>query len=131
VTWLALLLLTGAQAEQCDDRAGDRGASECWYRASIEADTELNRLWSGLRQGAREADSRFKPTPRREKASAERDLVAAQGAWVRYRDAECTAEAGWAQGVSLEPVLVGRCETMMTRQRIQQLKDLESSFREP
>src|SRR5690242_11831016 len=117
--------------EICDDKNGDSAAAACWYSTYQAADRELSTLWPAVLAAARDADSSFRPTPRRDQPSAERDLIAAQRAWVSYRDAECAAEADWAQGGSLESVLADKCLAKKTRERIQQLRQLERDFKEP
>ncbi|MDH4743837.1 lysozyme inhibitor LprI family protein [Sphingomonas sp. CBMAI 2297] len=128
---LYLLLSLAAPSQECDDREGDVAAAECWDTAYRKADAQLNRVWPGVLAEARAADKRFRPTPRRDRPGAGNDLLASQPAWLAFRNAQCAAEAGWAQGGSLEPVLVGRCLTLMTRERVLKLKDIQSGFKEP
>jgi uncharacterized protein YecT (DUF1311 family) len=127
----ALLLLATVPSQECDDREGDIAAAECWDAAYRKADAQLNRAWPGALAEARAADKRLRPTPRRDRPGAGNDQLASQRAWLAFRNAQCAAEAGWAQGGSLEPVLVGRCLTLMTRERVLKLKDIQSGFKEP
>jgi uncharacterized protein YecT (DUF1311 family) len=125
---LAAFLL--AVSVNCDDRYGDLAAAECWYAAGNAADAELNTVWPGVLKAARDADKGFSPTPRKDRASAAADLLASQRAWLKFREAQCALESDYAQGGSLQNVLVGQCRTALTRQRIKQLQEIAAGFRE-
>lgn len=125
-----LLLLAASPSQECDDRDGDAAAAECWDAAYRKADAQLNRAWPSVLAAARAADKAFRPTPRRDRLTAGTDLLASQRAWLAFRNAECAAEAGTARGGSLESVIVGRCLTGMTRERILKLKDIQSGFKD-
>lgn len=51
-------------------------------------------------------------------------LLAAQRAWLAFRDAHCASAGYAARGGSMEPMLVAMCRTQLTRQRTSQLQDL-------
>jgi len=126
---LLALILQAVPLPDCGD-GSDLEIAECYSAAYARADAELNQLWPGVLAAARKADQGFTPTPRRDKASAVKDLLAAQRAWVGFRDAQCAAEADYAQGGSLENIIVGRCLTDMTRERIAKLEDIQSGYEE-
>ncbi|KQS02078.1 hypothetical protein ASG11_14890 [Sphingomonas sp. Leaf357] len=123
-------LLLAVQVPMCDDRDGDLAAAECWYEAGRAADARLNKVWPDILEAAREADRVFSATPHKSHASAAADLLASQRAWLKYRNAQCPLEGDYAQGGSLENVIVGRCEAELTLQRIKQLQDIAAGFRE-
>ena len=118
-------------APECDDRDGDLAASQCWDAAGAVADVELNKTWPRLMELVRRNDKGFNISPRKGRASATADLLASQRAWLKLRDTQCALEGDYAQGGSLEPVIYGRCYTVMTRERIKQLKDIVEGFQEP
>ncbi|HEU4650144.1 MAG TPA: lysozyme inhibitor LprI family protein, partial [Croceibacterium sp.] len=49
-------------------------------------------------------------------------LLAAQRAWLAYRDAQCRSESFMARGGSMQPMLELQCKAYMTELRIQQLR---------
>jgi uncharacterized protein YecT (DUF1311 family) len=51
-------------------------------------------------------------------------LLAAQRAWIAFRDAHCASEGYEFRGGSMEPFMIGTCMTKLTEERTAQLKDL-------
>ena len=51
-------------------------------------------------------------------------LLAAQRAWLKYRDAQCDLEGYQFRGGTMEPLLVATCRAGLTEARTKQLKDL-------
>jgi uncharacterized protein YecT (DUF1311 family) len=51
-------------------------------------------------------------------------LIAAQRAWLQYRDAHCQSEGYEARGGSLELLLVSTCKRRLTEERTEQLRSL-------
>jgi len=49
-------------------------------------------------------------------------LLAAQRAWLRYRDAECAPANNPFQGGSAEPMAADQCLSALTRQRTERLR---------
>jgi uncharacterized protein YecT (DUF1311 family) len=60
-----------------------------------------------------------------------KDLVAAERAWVKFRDAQCAAEAGMLSQASASGTVVatGDCLMKMTRERIAYLEQVASSIK--
>lgn len=56
-------------------------------------------------------------------------LKEAQGAWLKYRDADCDYEASLFEGGSMQPMVLSSCFARVTRARTaelrQQLKELD------
>jgi len=50
-------------------------------------------------------------------------LVAAQQAWIKFRDASCAYESGQFEGGTLAPVVKNSCIARVTRQRTQDLEN--------
>jgi uncharacterized protein YecT (DUF1311 family) len=95
--------------EKCD-QGGFQEMSRCFGEQIAQADKELNRLYSELRQDL------VDPKP----------LVSAQRAWLRFRDAECVYDtsgydcnSGIAGACSLS---AGLCQMKLACDRIKQLR---------
>lgn len=88
-----------------------------------KADKALNRLWPTIVADAkaRSADladvvkERGVPTPLEA-------LLAAEHAWIAYRDAECSYEPYSAFGGTMQPMIGSMCKARITRARIAELK---------
>jgi len=52
-----------------------------------------------------------------------KELVAAERAWIAYRDAECAYQAKAVEGGSMAPMVHASCLTELTKQRLKQLID--------
>jgi uncharacterized protein YecT (DUF1311 family) len=50
------------------------------------------------------------------------ELVAAQRAWITFRDAECTYQASAYEGGSMQPMVYAGCLQSLTEDRIEQLE---------
>lgn len=122
-------LLLAASAQECGT-GSDLDIATCWDAAYRRADADLNKLWPSALKSARNADRAFSATQRRDKPSAAKDLLASQRAWVTFRDAQCAAQGDYAQGGSLEDIIVAQCKAEMTRKRTKQLQDINADFRE-
>ncbi len=92
----------------CDENQQTMNA--CAYQRAEKADRELNALYGPLAKGE-DTDGRKK-------------LLAAQRAWIQYRDLECAYEGAEAEGGSLQPQLIADCRNTLTRQRIADFKRL-------
>ena len=79
-------------------------AEETSYKA---ADAELNRLYQKI-------ESRLS-----DNAAAKHKLVAAQRAWVAFRDVECKFAASAVEGGSVYPDIVEACLQGLTEARIE------------
>ena len=51
-------------------------------------------------------------------------LLAAQRAWITYRDQHCLVASFEARGGSMQPMLASACSLALTRERTRQLKAL-------
>ncbi|MET4700230.1 uncharacterized protein YecT (DUF1311 family) [Constrictibacter sp. MBR-5] len=106
---LAVAAPVSAGASACRDAETQAAMNACVGEAFAEADAALNRDYGRLR-------ARLK-----EDASAERKLVAAQRAWIAFRDAECAFSASSVEGGSAHGMVVAECRTHLTRQRVKEL----------
>jgi len=105
---MALAAPVGAQSD-CDGQTSQAGMSECASRAYKKSDAELNKAYKTIL-------GRLKD----DKELTQR-LVAAQRAWVAYRDAECAFSSSMAEGGSAYPMVQAMCLDQQTRARTEAL----------
>ncbi|KAB0679766.1 lysozyme inhibitor LprI family protein [Aureimonas leprariae] len=86
------------------------GLDECYGRAFDAADKELNGVY-------RLITHRLDGSP-----DAAANLVAAQRAWIAFRDAECAFAASDVEGGSAQPMVDLQCREALTRKRVVDLK---------
>ena len=112
LTPLLIILMLGAggpavlAADVCDDPRDQASLSACAARELQAADAELNRQF---RQIERLLD---------EDADGRELFVAAQRAWIDFRDAECAFRASGVAGGSIYPMIHANCLTSLTRARL-------------
>lgn len=99
---LALLLLAPAQAQNQQE------LNQQAYAEFVAADEELNSLWKSV-------ISRLQP-PRRDK------VIAAQLAWLSYRDAEVAARVSFWEGGSMAPLIFHSTMAELTKARSKLLR---------
>jgi uncharacterized protein YecT (DUF1311 family) len=97
-----------AQAADCRDAASQAEMNVCASKAYEKADAELNAAYRELKERAQEETAKL--------------LVAAQRAWVTFRDAECAFAASGSAGGSVQPMVVSNCLEDITRKRTTELK---------
>ena len=119
-----LLLPFAAQAQDseinCEDAQTQMEMTYCAEQDFTEADELLNAQYKQSRQ----ATKAFDEDAISELQGADAALVAAQRAWVAFRDAHCASYGYQARGGSMEPMLIYACQADLTRQRTEQLKEL-------
>jgi len=84
-------------------------ADDTSFKAS---DAELNRLY-------KEIEGRLKDNP-----DSAKTLVAAQRAWIAFRDAECAFTASGVKGGSVYPTIYANCLAELTQRRADDFKGL-------
>lgn len=89
-----------------------------------EADSQLNAEYQKVRK---QLAARDKSADESGKGASEA-LVAAQRAWVAFRDANCDAFGFQARGGTMEPMLVSSCLADMSRKRADELRQLAEGF---
>lgn len=57
-------------------------------------------------------------------------MLAAQRAWLKFRDEQCSLESDYADGGSLQNVIYARCYFKMTRDRTKQLQTIVAGWEE-
>ena len=124
---LVFLLAAGtAQAKPadiCEQPITQRDMTMCAARDYEEADAALNAQWSQtadvMRARDRDLDRVYDDRP-----GYFETLLAAQRAWLTYRDKHCTSAGYRYRGGSMEPMIVSGCKTKLTEQRTRELADL-------
>lgn len=96
----------------------------CASRDYDAADKALNAEYQTVRKILAERDNTANDLGK----GAVDALVAAQRAWIAYRDANCEAVGFQARGGSMEPMLVSSCLAEMSRKRAEELKTLSEGF---
>jgi uncharacterized protein YecT (DUF1311 family) len=122
----ALLLVLAAAAPaaaeddiDCSNAVAQAEMNICAEQDFEAADAELNTVWKNARKAAKEMDSDLSDDLK----GADKALLAAQRAWIGYRDAECELDGFQARGGTMEPQLMSSCKAGMTRVRTKELKE--------
>lgn len=100
-----------ARAQDCADQT-QMGLDQCAGAAYKKTDAQLNTIY-------RQITARLK-----DDADTKARLVAAQKAWIGFRDATCKFLAGNAEGGSIYPMLVTQCLDDLTQKRVAALEPL-------
>ncbi len=122
-----LLLLLAQQGDarasvDCAEPMTQQAMNYCAGVELAEADDALNAQWRETAAKMRRLDGATTYDDGRPGYFAQ--LLAAQRAWLSYRDAHCASEGYQARGGSLEPLLIATCKTGLTRTRTEQLREL-------
>ena len=111
---IVVVLLAGlpgaTAAAECNDQSNQMELGICADQDFKAADKALNAAYQEIVK--RPADN----------ADAHKQLVAAQKAWIGFRDAECDFPAVNSVQGSIYPMLVSECRTAMTNKRLGELK---------
>jgi uncharacterized protein YecT (DUF1311 family) len=107
-----LALALGAWAQDgCDSpKATQFDLNSCADASFKVADAQMNSLYATIR------------TRLRDDPDAMKRLVAAQRAWLAFRDAECEFASGAESGGSIYPMVYSSCQTALTTKRNGDLK---------
>ncbi|MGV8938097.1 MAG: lysozyme inhibitor LprI family protein [Allorhizobium sp.] len=108
----------------CDNAMTQQDMNICAYKDDAAADAELNVQYKLTKKAMAEIDANLDDQMK----GAAKALLAAQRAWIAYRDAECEAQGFQARGGSMEPMLVANCEATLSRQRTTELKELANGL---
>lgn len=121
---LLLAMPAGAQDLDCENAMAQQEMNACAAQDYDEADAALNAAYKQARAAMKTLDANLEPADR----GAEAALLAAQRAWLPYRDAACASEGWLMHGGSAEPLVVYGCLATLTRQRTQDLLYLVEGF---
>lgn len=122
---LAAIVLTQAATAplDCDKAFTQMDMNRCAGDDYATADAELNAQWEVTAADMRERDALTRGLQDGRPGYFDQ-LLAAQRAWLAFRDAHCSSAGYAARGGSMESMLVSMCLAHLTRQRTQQLQDL-------
>ncbi|NTT85193.1 lysozyme inhibitor LprI family protein [Tabrizicola fusiformis] len=124
VVLLFLALPAGAQEVDCTNAMAQQEMNFCAEQDYLEADAALNDAYKQARAAMKALDADLPAGDQ----GAEAALLAAQRAWLPYRDAACASEGWMMHGGSAEPLVVYGCLATLTRQRTQDLLYLVEGF---
>lgn len=127
LTASALLLAQSgpaAAALDCANAVTQSDMTACAASEWQQADAKLNSQWEQTAAHMRQRDAMYDHS-HEDRPGFFDQLLAAQRAWLTYRDANCATEGYVARGGTLEPMLVAHCKAELTRQRTRQLQSIE------
>ena len=106
----------------CDGPAGE--IQECLGTAFAIADKELQTVYSSLiaRLRTSSANDKEDALSRKEASEIDRRLVASEGAWIAFRDADCDLQATEMLGRNSEGPIAQSCRVERTKERLKELK---------
>ena len=122
----AALLIFAAAAATADEDCGDLAQQPmnlCELRNFERADAAMNAQWKKTLAALKEMDRELDRTYDKDPGYYETTL-AAQRAWLTYREQHCMAVSFEARGGSMSPMLDSGCKLQLTRERTKQLKEL-------
>ena len=99
-----------ASGQDCVAETSQTGMNLCAQQAYEATDGELNAAY-------RQIDQRMADDP-----DGRKRLVAAQRAWIAFRDAECAFSTAPAEEGSIHPMLVADCLATLTQARLEQFE---------
>ena len=126
----ALMLYAAAAADpavNCDTAMAQFELNACAYQDYEQADAALNAQWKTTSARMKAIDAEFDRTQDNRPGYFD-TLIAAQRAWLTYRDNHCTGEGYAMRGGSAEPMVFSGCMTQLTEARTKQLKDLIEEY---
>lgn len=111
-------------AVDCADAMTQRDMNICAQRDYEAADAELNAQWATTKALLAESD---KSADADGEGASDR-LLAAQRAWLSYRDKQCALEGFAVEGGSMQPLILSSCLADLTRKRTEDLSDLAGLY---
>ncbi len=113
------LAATDARFKACVARDSSNGhIMACTSVAQILADARLNSVYQAWTEALRHP----KPDEAKDDAEILKRLVAAERAWIVFRDEDCNLQSTSALGGTAEPVVFGDCRYAMTKARVEALE---------
>ena len=104
-------LPTPASADDCAHAPDQQAMNQCADRNYKQSDAALNVLYAQIGHRLENSDPDIR-----------KRLVAAQRAWIGFRDAECKFATSASAGGSISPMLYAECADMLTRKRMDDFK---------
>ncbi|MBP1848689.1 lysozyme inhibitor LprI family protein [Rhizobium halophytocola] len=103
----------------CDNANTQMEMNICAGEDYDAADADLNAQWKITRKAMADIDADIDEP---DDQGAEKALLAAQRAWIQYRDGQCEAVAFGYYGGSMRPMVEQSCLADLTRKRTEELK---------
>lgn len=104
----------------CADAQTQYAMNKCAYLDYLVADKDLNEMY----KRARDAMLELNEVLPGDALPAEKSLLFAQRAWLRYRDLACENEGYMFYGGTMASLIVSTCLERLTRRRIADLQGL-------
>jgi uncharacterized protein YecT (DUF1311 family) len=115
------------QPKPCEANAATVDSESCYADQFKVTDLELNHLYRktilAFEADVSDAQKRSDTSQLSFDTTALDDLKAAQAEWVKYRDLHCSAAGQQLEGGSIQPLVVDKCMILVTRHRIEELRD--------
>lgn len=124
---VAMVQATQVSELKCDTWLSQRDMNTCASADFQRADAALNAQWKNTVARVKRIDADFDRS--RDKRPGNYDtLLAAQRAWLTYRDQHCASEGYTMRGGSAERMMINQCMARLTEARTAQLKDLIEEY---
>ncbi|MBO9698041.1 MAG: DUF1311 domain-containing protein [Sphingopyxis sp.] len=111
----------------CDNAMAQIELNACAWKEFERADAAMNAQWKLTAARMKEIDAGFDRSHDNRPGYFD-TLLAAQRAWLTYRDKQCASEGYTMRGGSAEPMVISGCQTQLTEARTKQLKDLIEEY---
>ncbi len=111
----------------CDNAMAQFELNACAYKEFERADAAMNAQWKVTAARMKKNDADFDRSQDNRPGYFD-TLLAAQRAWLTYRDKHCASEGYTMRGGSAEPMVISGCQTQLTEARTKQLKDLIEEY---
>jgi uncharacterized protein YecT (DUF1311 family) len=115
---IAIVLAAGPRgtiasaSETCDKSSSSQAdLNECYGKAYRKADSELNAIYKQINERLKD------------RTASAKLLIAAQKAWIAFRDAECNFSTSASAEGSVYPMTQAICLEGLTTKRIDELKN--------
>jgi uncharacterized protein YecT (DUF1311 family) len=110
-------------ATDCDDASAQQMLNICAANAAQSTDAEMNAQWKRTAAEMKRRDTEIDRKTDRQPGHFD-TLLAAQRAWLAWRDKQCLLESFEMRGGSAAPMIYSGCFERVTRDRFHQLKSL-------
>ena len=126
-TLLALAAAAQAPEIDCDNAMAQIELNACAYKAFERADAAMNTQWKLTSARMKEIDAGFDRSQDNRPGYFD-TLLAAQRAWLTYRDKQCASEGYTMRGGSAESMVISGCREQLTKARTKELKELIADY---
>ncbi len=127
---MSLMLLAAAAQDpeiDCDNAMAQFELNACAYKEYERADAAMSAQWKITSARMKERDRELDRSTDKRPGYFD-TLLAAQRAWLTYRDKHCASEGYAMRGGSAEPMVISGCQAQLTEARTVQLKELIEEY---